>query len=68
MKLRKKKRDYIEEVRTNPNVYCSCVCCETYCEKHRDNLDIRKPYLLASMKGTPYCIAEDPEVYAQEDW
>ena len=33
MKLRRKKRDYIEEVRTNPNVYCSCVCCETYCEK-----------------------------------
>ncbi len=59
------KRDYIEEIRTNPNVYCECECSETYCPKHINKVDISKPYLFANMKGTPYCIEEDPEMYME---
>lgn len=62
----RKKRDYIEEVRTNPNIYCMNECCETGCEKHILKTDKTKPYLLAYMKDTPYCIDEDPEMYKED--
>lgn len=55
------KRNYVEEVRTNPEVYCADFCVETYCAKHVDNIDISKPYIFAHMKGSKYCIAEDEE-------
>lgn len=65
--MRRMKRDYIEEIRTNPNVYCMNECCMTECEKHINKVDRRRLYLLAYMKDTPYCLDEDPEMYKEED-
>lgn len=58
-----RKRDYIEEIRSNPNVYCFNECCRQDCPKHKSKLDIRKRYLLALLKDTPYCPIEDREDY-----
>lgn len=63
MSIFKKNRDYIEEVRTNPNVYCFNECCRTDCPKHKSRQDIRRLYLWALLKDTPYCLAEDRETY-----
>lgn len=57
----KRDRDYVKEVRTNPEIHCADDCNETYCMKHPHNIDIKKPYVFAHLKGTKYCIAEFSE-------
>ena len=60
------KRDYIEEIRTNPLVYCADECSTVECPKHINNANRSWLYLLAHMKATPYCLDEDPEIYKEE--
>lgn len=64
-----KERDYIEEVRTNPRIYCYNDCCMEDCPKHSSRVDWRTLYLFANMKDTPYCPMEDREDYGEvERW
>ncbi len=60
-----RKRDYVEEVRSNPNIYCNNVCRMTDCPKHKDKVDKSKLYLFAMLKDTPYCMDEDPETFGE---
>ena len=57
----------VDVVREHPYIYRLCDCSSTECEKHITKINTRQPYLLASMKGTPYCLEEDPEVYEHKD-
>lgn len=59
------KRDYIEEIRTNPLVFCADECSTTECPKHINGANRSWLLLLAHMKATPYCLDEDPKVYKE---
>ena len=62
-----RKRDYVKEVRSNPNIYCFCVCRMEDCPKHKDKVDRSRNYLFALLKDTPYCPYEDPSTYEREE-
>ena len=61
-----RKRDYIKEIQSNPNVYCVSVCSDTSCPKHINKVDTSKLYLLAYMKDSLYCLDEEDRMKREQ--